>query len=139
MAEVFNLKLYATDKVVYDGECLSLVVPAADGEYCIMANHEDLLVAMSVGETRITSPDGKKEFFLTGQGFAYVKNNAVEVFVDTAERPEEIDLKRAQEAKERAEERLRQESSRQEYYLTQASLLRAMERMKEVARHRRGF
>lgn len=139
MAEVFNLKLYATDKVVYDGECVSLVLPASDGEYCIMAKHEDLLIAMVMGESRFTMPDGKKEIFLTGPGFAYVENNSVEVFVDTAEKPEEIDVRRAQEAKERAEERLRQESSRQEYYLTQASLVRAMERMKEVARHRRGF
>lgn len=139
MADVFNLKLYATNKPVYDGGCVSIVLPATDGEYCILANHEDLLIGMAMGETRITMPEGEKEFYLTGPGFAYVRNNLVEVFVDTAEKPEEIDLRRAEEAKERAEERLRQETSRQEYYLTQASLVRAMERMKEVARHRRGF
>ena len=81
----------------------------------------------------------RQKVFFTGLGFAYVENNSVVVFVDTAERPEEIDLRRAEEAKERAEEKLRQETSRQEYYHTQASLARAMSRMKEAARHRRGF
>ena len=42
--------------------------------------------------------------FFTGDGFAYVEHGDVVVFVDTAERPEEIDVRRAEEAKERAEE-----------------------------------
>ena len=138
MPKKFNLKIYATDKVVFDGECESLVLPATDGEYAILANHEDLLVALVLGETRF-AVDGETKVFFTGLGFAYVENNSVVVFVDTAERPEEIDLRRAEEAKERAEEKLRQETSRQEYYHTQASLARAMSRMKEAARHRRGF
>lgn len=138
MANKFNLKIYATDKVVFDGECEFLVLPATDGEYAILANHEDLLVALVLGETRFVT-DGKTNVFFTGLGFAYVENNSVMVFVDTAERPEEIDIRRAEEAKQRAEEKLRSESSKQEYYHTKASLARAMSRMKEAARHRRGF
>ena len=42
MAKKFNLKIYATDKVVFDGECESRVLPATDGEYAILANHEHL-------------------------------------------------------------------------------------------------
>ncbi len=138
MAGKFNLKIYATDKVVFDGECESLVLPATDGEYAILAKHEDLLIALVLGELRFET-DGEKQVFFTGLGFAYVEDNSVVVFVDTAERPEEIDLRRAEEAKLRAEEKLRHETGRQEYYHTQASLSRAMSRMKEAARHRRGF
>jgi len=54
-----------------------------------------------------------------------------------AERPEDIDVKRAEEAKERAEEQLRQKQSIQEYYLSQASMARAMTRLK-ASRNRRG-
>ena len=138
MANTFNLKIYATDKVVYDGDCESIVLPATDGEYALLANHEDLLIALVLGETRFVVNDETNVFF-TGLGFAYVQNNSVVVFVDTAERPEEIDIRRAEEAKERAEEKLRQEMSRQEYYHSKASLARAMSRMKEAARHRRGI
>ena len=138
MAKEFNLKIYATDKVVYDGPCESIVIPATDGEYQLLANHETILIAMVRGETRYVVK-GEKNVFFTGLGFCYVDNNAVVVFVDTAERPEEIDILRAEEAKNRAEERLRQKESRQEFYHTQAALSRAMSRMKEASRHRRGF
>ena len=57
-------------------------------------------------------------------------NNRVTVLADSIERPEDIDLKRAQDAKERAQEQLRQKQSQQEYYISKASLARAMARMK---------
>ena len=56
----------------------------------------------------------------------------MEILVDTIERPEEIDVRRAKEAKERAEERLLQHKSRMEYYRNTASLARAMARLKEA-------
>lgn len=49
-------------------------------------------------------------------------NNRLTILVDTAERPEDIDRKRAEEAKARAEEQLRQKQSMQEYYMSKASL-----------------
>ena len=71
-------------------------------------------------------------------GFAEIMNNRVSVLVNTAERPEDIDVKRAEEAKERAEERLRQKQSIQEYHLSQASLARAMARLK-ASRNKHGI
>ena len=58
-------------------------------------------------------------------------NNRATVIVDTCEYPEEIDLRRAEEAKERAEEQLRQKQSIAEYHISKASLARAMTRLKE--------
>ncbi len=137
MAE-FNLKIYATDKVIYDGKCTSLVLPSTDGEYAILHNHESVLVALAMGEIRFIENDEKKTFF-TGAGFCYFNNNDAVVFVDTAELPEEIDERRAREAKERAEERLRQKQSKHDFYTSQAALSRAMSRMQEAARHKRGI
>ena len=65
-----------------------------------------------------------------GMGFVEIVNNRVTLLVETAEHPEEIDIARAREAKERAEEQLRQKQSIQEYYHTQASLSRAMARLR---------
>ena len=69
--------------------------------------------------------------------YTHLMNNRVSVLVNTAERPEDIDVKRAEEAKERAEERLRQKQSIQEYHLSQASLARAMARLK-ASRNKHG-
>ena len=60
----------------------------------------------------------------------------VEILVDTIELPEEIDIRRAKEAKERAEERLLQHKSRMEYYRNTTSLARAMARLKEANKYR---
>lgn len=65
-----------------------------------------------------------------GTGFAEIVNNRVTLLVDTAERPEDIDVRRAEEQRERAEEQMRQKQSTQEYYHTRASLARAMNRLR---------
>ena len=67
-----------------------------------------------------------------GQGFCEVANNRVTLLSDTVERPEEIDRVRAQEAYERARERLRQKQNVREYHLSQAALARALSRLREV-------
>ena len=59
-----------------------------------------------------------------------VKDNTVELFVFSAEKPEEIDAFRAQEAKERAQEQLQQKQSIMEYHVSRASLARAMARLR---------
>ena len=110
----FSLKIISTDKVFYDGKCEYLVIPTIDGEKGILAHHENMV-----------------------RFFAEIVNNRASVLVNTAERPEDIDVKRAEEAKERAEEQLRQKQSIQEYYLSQASMARAMTRLK-ASRNRRG-
>ena len=71
-------------------------------------------------------------FFQKGKrnGSIEIVNNRVTLLVESVERPEEIDIARAQEAKERALEKIRQKQSIQEYYHTQASLSRAMARLR---------
>lgn len=138
MAEKFKLKIYATNKVVYEGECESVTLPASDGEYCILRGHEPALVALRMGETRYNT-GREKEIFFTGDGFCYFKDNEAVVMVVTAERLDEIDERRAAEAKARAEERLRQDQSKHDFYSSQAALSRALSRMQEAARHRRGI
>ena len=61
--------------------------------------------------------------------------NFVKMFADTVERPEDIDIKRAEAAKARAEERLRQQLSTKQYYHTKAALNRAMARIKAAGKH----
>ena len=71
---------------------------------------------------------------ISGKGFAEIINNSVILLLETAEKPDEIDVARAKRAKERAEEQLRQKQSLREYYHTRASLARALGRIKEAKR-----
>ena len=129
MNKPFPIKVLASDKVFYEGDCTYLVVPDALGQKAFLAHHEDCAVAIVMGQLQITTPGGEKLTALVGPGFARVSGGEVTVLVATAEKPEEIDLIRAQEAKRRAEERLRQEQSSIEYHQSTAALARAMERI----------
>ena len=126
----FSLKVIACDKVFYDGRCAQVVLPLHDGLKAIQAHHENMVFAVEVGEIRILEENGNTIYGVTGTGFAQIINNRATVIVDTCESPEEIDVRRAQEAKERAEEQLRQKQSIEEYHRSKASLARAMARLK---------
>ena len=128
--DTFGLKIIASDRVFYEGRCRKLILPAPDGEMGILANHENMVIAINVGDARMEVEEDSWVDVAVGAGFAEIVNNRVTVLVDTAERPEEIDVRRAEEAKEHAEEQMRQKQSIQEYYRTQASLARAMNRLK---------
>lgn len=127
----FRLRIIASDKVFYDGKAEVLTIPVMDGgQKSILAHHENMVIAVNFGELKFRTEDGEWTTAIVGLGFAQAMNNRVTVLVDTAERPEDIDEVRAKEALERAEERLRQKQSIQEYHHTQAALSRAMTRLK---------
>ena len=135
--DTFGLKIIASDKVFYEGRCRKLVIPAPDGEKGILANHENMVIAIVVGTAKVQLAGGDEwKDLAVGSGFAEIVNNRVTLLVDTAERPEDIDVRRAREQQERAEEQMRQKQSIQEYYHTQASLARAMNRLR-VAKDKR--
>lgn len=129
-SNTFSLKVIACDRVFFDGRCRQIILPLEDGKKSIQAHHENMILAVQVGEIQIQDENGEWILGVTGSGVAQIINNRAMVLVDTCEHPEEIDIQRAREAKERAEEQLRQKQSIQEYHRSQASLARAMSRLK---------
>lgn len=127
----FKLKVVASNKVFFDGECKNLILPMVDGgTKGFLANHENVVVPIDVGEMRITTAQDEIIHAFVGNGFLeFLDNNALIVCV-SAELPEEIDVRRAEEAKHRAQEKLRQKQSIAEHYMTEANLSRAMHRLK---------
>jgi len=130
----FSLKVIASDKIFFDGRVELLVIPEIDGEKGILAHHEDIVIAIAIGDMRFRLEDKTWVYAVVGQGFAQVINNRVSVLVDTVERPEDIDAARAREALERAKEQLRQKQSLQDFRLSQASMARAMSRLKSTSK-----
>lgn len=132
---LFYLRVIAADHTFFQGRCRYLTVPAVDGEKGIMPHHEDMVIAVDDGEIRVEEENGSRHIGIVGKGFVQVFNNRVTLLVETAERPEEIDARRAQEAKERALECIRQRESIQEFHHSQASLARAMSRLKATGKY----
>ncbi|WP_303803776.1 F0F1 ATP synthase subunit epsilon [Ruminococcus flavefaciens] len=134
MAKTFHLEIIATDRIFFSGEVEHLVITAIDGLLGIMAGHEPLVTSLPTGELKYLV-NGEWKYAAISEGFIQVMPDSSIILAETCELPEEIDIKRAQEARERAEERLRQKQSIKEYYETQAALNRAMNRLKISQKH----
>ena len=125
----FHLKITASARSFYDGECESLILPTIDGQYGVLAMHENTVVGIDVGEMRYKT-NGEWVNIVVGEGFAKISGNNVIVLVESAELPSEIDYNRAMQAKMRAEEHLQNKKSLHEYYQGKLSMNRAMARLK---------
>ncbi len=134
MAKTFRLDIIASDHPFFKGECEMLVFPGIDGEHGILANHEAMVTCLSAGELRF-QVNGNWQYAAVSDGFVEITPEYVILLADTVEKPEEIDVNRANEAKMRAEEKLRQKQSIMEYYHSQAALNRAMNRLKITKKH----
>ena len=137
MSELFHLRILASDRAFYDGDCESLTVPTLDGELGILAHHSNLVAALIPGELRARVPDGSFTVAAVAGGLLKVEDGAVLLRADSVERPEEIDAERARRAEARAREELLQKQSIQEDRGAQAHLARAINRLK-VRREGRG-
>ena len=129
MDKTFYLEIITPEKQFYVGPASSLVMPALDGEYGVQPGHEPIVTAIEPGLVRFQA-DGAWNEVVVSDGFAEVMPDYVILLVSSAERPEEIDRARAERARERAEERLRQKQSVREYHLSKAALARAMARLR---------
>ncbi len=126
----FSLSLLAADDPFYIGPCLSVVVPTPQGRYGVLAHHSNAISAITPGLLEFTLPDGEKRRAAVSEGMIKIENNEVLILVDSAERPEEIDVKRAQRAADEAKEAILQKKSIMENRAAQASLARALNRLK---------
>ena len=132
--DTFQVHILAADKTFYEGPCLSLTIPASDGERTILAHHNSMIAAIQPGTLRYQVPGEQPKLAAVSPGMVKVEHNDVLILVDSAERPEDIDAARAQREADEAREALLQQKSRQEYQLAQASLARAMNRLRVKSR-----
>lgn len=132
----FKLKVIASNKIFFDGDCKQVVIPVADDGLCgFLANHENCVAPIEFGEMVITKPDDTKIEAFIGSGFLEFFDNEASIVCISAEMPEEIDRRRAEEARERAQEELRQQHSVYEHRQFELDMARAMERLKVKNRH----
>lgn len=128
--DTFQVHILAADKMLYEGPCVSLTIPASDGERGILAHHSSMMAATVPGTLRYHPPGQPVQLLAVSPGMVKVEANEVLVLVDAAERPEDIDEARARREADQAREAMLQQKSRQEYQLAQATLARALNRLR---------
>ena len=112
-----------------------VIAPGSLGELGILPHHAPLITALQPGELRVKTAGGEDDFFVSG-GFLEIHSDQVTVLADAAERDSDIDLERAEAARQRARERLDQATDA-DRARAQAALSRSLGRLKVIERRRR--
>ena len=131
MADALRLNILTPEKEFYTGEVTEIITDSTQGRIGILVDHIPLVTTLRPGITEITEKGGKQIKIFTSTGIMEVSNNEVKILCDVCEWPEEIDFKRAEEAKKRAEERLQEKNDDNlDVKRAELALSRALARLK---------
>lgn len=133
-------EIVSQDRMVYDGDADIVIVPGVAGEMGILPNHAPLLSTLEFGILTVRH-EGKEEIFAIAGGVIEVQPELITVLADTAENVEEIDVARAESARERAQELLEKgpPPDSDTYIKMEVALRRSNLRLKVARRYRRGL
>jgi len=126
------LQVVTPERSVVHEEVDEVLLPGSEGYLGILPGHTPLLTSLKIGEIKYRQKGGRQAFLAVSWGFVEVLPDKVTVLADLAERPEEIDVNSAQEAKERAERMLRDPEA--DFRAAQAALEQAMVRLQVAGR-----
>jgi len=105
MEERLYLEIVSPEKILVSQEVDMVIAPGTEGEFGVLPGHIHFLSGIVPGELRYISGD-ETEYMAVTTGFAEVSDDKVSILVDAAEKSDNIDIKRAQDAMERSKERL---------------------------------
>lgn len=124
----FHLTIVTPDGTKFDGNATSLLVKTESGDVEILAKHADYFASLGIGRARIRA-NGEDRLASSAGGFLSVKQNEVMLVATTFEFADEIDVKRAILAKEKAEEAISRSNDDKMIMLAKAKLARAVNRI----------
>ncbi|MCD6339079.1 MAG: ATP synthase F1 subunit epsilon [Verrucomicrobia bacterium] len=139
MADTLKLRIVTPRGVVYDREVAMVTLPAQDGELGVYPTHTPLFTLIGQGEV-IAKATGKEDRILVTGGCAEITGDAVSILTVFATDEERVDERQAEEARRRAEERLKERDklSPEELALVQASLAHSTAQLRVRRRRRPG-
>ncbi len=133
---MIKLDIVTAERVVFSEDVDVVLAPGVEGQLGVLPHHAPLMTILEPGELLVRK--GGEEFFMAvSGGFLEVRPDRIIVLADTAERAEEIDISRAEEAKQRAKQRLEEGIPDADRVRAEAALRRALVRLGAVERIRR--
>ncbi len=135
MAETLRLEIVTPEAIVYSEDVETVTLPSVQGELGILPQHVSLMTQLVPGEM-IVRRGGHDEFLAVGEGLVEVTGKRVSILTDMAVAADKIDEAKAEEARQRAEARLREKVSAEEIATVNASLARSLAQL-QVKRRRK--
>jgi F-type H+-transporting ATPase subunit epsilon len=131
--DTFQFEIVTPEKLVVRDQAEEMQIPGKNGYLGILPGHAPLITELGVGEISYHS-QGYTHRLSVAWGFAEVLPDKVTVLAETAERAEEIDVKRAEEAKQRAEQHLKSGDPNTDYARAEVALQRAETRLQVASK-----
>ena len=128
MADLFKLQIITPERKFYEGEASMVELTTAEGEIGVYRGHIPMTAIVAPGVLKIHEAGGIKEAALMS-GFLEILPEKIVIMAEVAEWPEEIDINRAQEAKVRAERRLKEQSGETDIVRAETALKKALVRI----------
>jgi F-type H+-transporting ATPase subunit epsilon len=136
MAMTMHVDIVSAEEEIFSGPAEMVFAPAVMGEVGILPRHAPLLTQLKPGEVRIRTGGGEEQFFYVSGGMLEIQPHVVTVLADTALRAKDLDEAAAMQAKERAEQALRDKSSEFEYARAQSELAEAVAQLQAIKKLR---
>ena len=134
--DTFKLEVVTPEKLIYSGEVSTVLAWGVEGQLGILPHHAPLMTILQPGDLVIKKGQEEESLTISG-GFLEVRPDKVIVLADACERAEEIDETRAEEAKKRAQESLKEAKTTVDAAVAEAALRRSLARIKAVQKIRR--
>jgi F-type H+-transporting ATPase subunit epsilon len=137
MAMTMHLDIVSAETEIFSGRAEIVVAPAIMGEVGIYARHTPMLTPLKPGEVHITKQGGEEEYIYVSGGMMEVQPSIVTILSDTAVRAQDLDEAAAMEAKQAAEEALKDREGDMEIAEAQSKLLEAVAQLQMIERFRK--
>jgi len=131
-----HVDVVSAETLIFSGEAKFVALPGESGELGILPRHTPLITRIKPGTVRIEKADGSEEFVFVAGGILEVQPNVVTVLADTAIRGKDLDEAKAEDAKKRAEEALRNNDASIDYAVAQAELISAVAQLAAIRKLR---
>ena len=137
MAMTMHVDIVSAEKSIFSGTAEVLVAPAMMGEVGIHPRHTQMLTPLKPGEVRITKQGGEEEAIYVSGGIMEVQPHVITILSDTAVRAHDLDEAAAMEAKQRAEQAIKDRSGEMELAEAQSQLAEAVAQLQAIQRLRK--
>ena len=129
----FQFEIITPIRILDKGQVNYVRCPGIDGSFGVMANHLEGIIALSIGEIKVTI-DGKEEYLATSGGYTEITDEKMQLLVESVEGTDEIDMDRAKRSLERAQVRKEKHSPEIDGARVEVSLHRALNRLRVARR-----
>lgn len=127
--QTFKLKIITPEKVFFDGDAVQIIAKTSSGNVGILAGHAPYVANLVPSPLKIKSDDGEYRLAAVSSGIIKADKSEVAVVASAVEWAEDIDVARAQQAKESAEKKLESNAGQKEFERAEQKLRRALNRL----------